>query len=266
MLFSGVEGVASSVYNHLSNGIQIPISILQLMQSYESDDIHHIVQSIIDKVKAYFASQPKFYIIAHSFGAIPAIEIARILEANGQTGHILLIDGAPMHLCRLATGLMRAVSGNNSSESLENILIMTIFDKLSPMVKSEVFQLQLSQKSTWLAKVDLLLDFLPTDVRSTYSEAYLRKIVVAILNRVKAVFKYGGENNGVESSNAPKHDKLKSKIILVRPSLASFKGIADDYELSSIAVDPVIVRIVDGDHFQILENDEIINIINEFTP
>lgn len=242
--------------------MNIRTNILQLMQTYDSDDIHHIVQSIVGNVEEYFAAQDKFYMIAHSFGAIPAIEIARILEAKGQIGHIVLIDASPSHLYLLATGLMRAVSSNNNNEDLENVLIMTIFDKLCPLVKLEVFQSQLAQKTTFLSKVDLLLEILPADVRSTYSEGYLRKIILAILNRVRAVFKYGSDDSVAVANSV----KLKSKIILVRPSVASFKGIADDYELSQITTDPVIVRIVEGDHFKVLENDEIINIINEFAP
>lgn len=239
------------------------------MKSYECDDILHIVQSIISPVEEYFNGKKKFYLIAHSFGAVPAIEIARALEANGKIGHIVLIDGAPAHLHRLTVGLLETISSkNNNIKSLENILIMTIFDKLCPLVKSDVFQSQLAQKTSWLSKVDLLLDLLPNDVKSTYSDIYLKKILLAILNRVKAVYKYGNnvdvENNN--NNNIISSVKLKSKIILVRPSLASFKGIADDYELSNIAENPVIVRTVEGDHFKVLENEEITNIINEFAP
>lgn len=230
------------------------------MQSFDSENIDDIVASIIPKVKAYFANQEKFYIIAHSFGALIALEIARILEASGQNGHILLIDVAPVFLNRLALGLMKAVS-NEPSNNLENILIITIFHKCANK-KSDVFLKQLTQKPTWQSKIDLLLEFLPADVKNTYSETYLRKIILAILNRVRAVLKYELAQNA--DGGQTTRPKLKSQITLVRPSMSAFKDIENDYELSKVTEEEVAVRIVSGDHFKMLENDEIIGVINEF--
>lgn len=259
-----MEGVASATWNRLCKSINFPAFILQSMQSAQQDSIQKIVEPIVGDAQRCFVNNERFYIVAHSFGSIIAIELARILEKSGHVGRILLIDGAPIYLKRLTHSMMQTISSHVSG-SLENTLILTIFLKLCAVKRTEDFVKVLIEKQTWLSKVDLILEFLPSDVRSTYTDIYLSKIIQAILNRVKAISAYETAIGGGDNVADPR-PKLKSNIILVRPSLASFKDIAEDYELSSLTEEPVTVRILNGDHLTMLDGNDIIDVINEYAP
>lgn len=251
--------MASASWKTLSKGLEFPARILQLTRSLDGETIQDIVAPFLDNVKAFFSHQKQFNIIAHSFGALVALELARMLEATGQTGTILLLDGAPHYIQRTGLGIIKA-SSKNVNEDIENALIVTIFQKLCTGKEIDAFMEGLAQSSTWFSKVNLIVKFLPSDLKATYSDAYLRKITLAVLNRTKALINY----NDSRRDEIFKQAKLKSKIILIRPSLVSIKDIADDYELSQLTEKPVEVRVINGDHFKMLESSELPIMINHF--
>lgn len=181
------------------------------------------------------------------------------MEVTGQTGNILLLDGAPHYIQRTGLGIIKA-SSKNINEDIENALILTMFQKLCAGKVIDAFIEDLAQSADWFCKVNLIVKFLPQDLKVTYSEAYLRKITLAVLNRTKAFINYSNSHG----EDVFKQSKLKSRITLVRPSLVSIKDIADDYELSQFTERPVDVRVINGDHFKMLENSELTVMINHF--
>lgn len=201
-----------------------------------------------------FANQKEFYIIGHSFGAIVAIQLAQMFERNGVDGRVLLIDGSPVHLKRLSEAMIKSMS---KKENSDDVVIMMIFFNMCSAERTYKFILQLQKCTEWTKKMDLLYGHLPEAIKSHYSYDHLYNMVLAMTNRLKAVIKLNFDDEVV---------KLKSPITLIRPTQASFTDIAEDYDLSKYAEQPVDVRYVKGNHLTMLDGNEITQIIDNFAP
>lgn len=256
VIIPGIEGVAGSVWHILGKNLVMPAYILQLMKSMEAVTIANIAQLSIETVQKCFATQKNFYIVGYSFGSMVAIQIAQMLEKQGQTGRLLLIDGSPAYLKRLATGISKSTS---KDDNVEDLLIMTLFCNLCHAELTDEFSIKLKECNSWITKMDVLHDFLSDEIKSSYTKIYLHNMIAAMLNRLKAVWSVNVESEAIDH-------KLKSPITLIRPTHASFADIADDYELAKYSVEPIKVRYVNGNHLTMLDNVELTNIINEFAP
>lgn len=228
------------------------------MNSMEATTISGIADATIDIVRECFANQKEYYIIGYSFGTLIAIYLAQLLEQSGKFGRLLLIDGAPVYLKRLEVAITKSTSKDENSEDM---LIMLVFFNLCSGEQTEKFIVQLQECDTWSKKMELLHSYLPDAVKSEYSTPYLNKILAAMSNRLKALSKLD-----VDGDAADKIVKLKSPVTLIRPTQASFTDIPDDYELSKLAEQPIDVRYVRGNHWSVLEGEEIANIIDEIAP
>lgn len=77
--------------------------MLQLMSTQNLSSIQEISKVLFEDVQQNVFSKDKenFYLVGYSFGAMVAIEIAKLLEKTGLKGQIVLIDGAPTFLKKL---------------------------------------------------------------------------------------------------------------------------------------------------------------------
>lgn len=233
--------------------------LLQLMQSRNEDTLDGIANSVIDTVFHAFEDQEKFYLVGHSFGTLIAVKIASLLEKRGKTGHVILIDGSPAYLKRLAQGLVRTAQCNNQ---IEDVLIMVMFNHFCSSDLREPFVNKLSKCDGWQSKIQLIIKFLSTEIKSTYSQEYMENIIVAILNRLRVVIGLNLENDELEAVIGT---KLKSTITLLRPTQASFTDIVDDYGLHNYTEQPITVQYIEGNHLSVLENTELATTINRLT-
>lgn len=195
--------------------------------------------------------------MGHSYGTLIALRIASMLEKLGKTGHIVLVDGSPEYLQRLAKGLRRAAQ---AKDNLENDLIMVI---VTHFCKSEHFD-EISNKiathDNLASKLNLVIDFSLNEFKENYSPKYLHNIVVAILNRLKVVMNLNVKDNDIA---AVMDKRLKAPITLIRPTQASFADIAEDYSLHKYTEQSVSIKYVEGNHLTVLENIELTNILND---
>lgn len=225
------------------------------MKSRNEIDVKAIAETVIDDVYHQFAKQNEYYLVAHSFGTITALKIASMLEKRGKSGHIILIDGSPHHIHRLADGLSRTVQSGDQENDL--ILIIVAYFCSTHDIASKLVSC-----NSLSAKMELVSDFILAECKINYSKQYLCKMIGALLSRLKLVMKFDFEKDEM----AGILDKpLKASITLVKPTQASCIDIAEDYHLSKFTEQNVNIKYLDGNHLTVLENTELINILNEIT-
>lgn len=229
------------------------------MKSRNENTLDGIADSVIDTVYQSFKDQEKFLLVGHSFGTLITLKIASLLEKLGKTGHLILIDGSPAYLKRLAQGLARTAQVDNQ---VEDLLVMVMFNHFCSSDLREPFIGKLAVCESWHSKIQLIIEFVSAEIKATYSKDYLENIVVAILNRLKVVISLNIENDAL---GAVIDTKLKSSITLVRPTQASFTDIVEDYGLQRFTEQPIIVHYIEGGHLSILENIELAHTINRIT-
>lgn len=229
------------------------------MKSRNESELNGIVKSIIDDVYHLFTNQPEYYVVAHSFGTIIALKIGFMLEKLGKLGHLILIDGSPDYLLRLAQGLRRATQINNS---LEDDLILILFIHICNSEFWDEFIKKLPTCNSLSTKVELMSEFVVTEFKANYSKNYLRDLIIAILNRLKIVMNL---NMAQDELSGVMDVKLKSKITLIRPTEASVADIVEDYNLSKFSEQEISIKYVNGNHLTVLENVELAKILNEIT-
>lgn len=240
--------------------INMTALLLQLMKSRNETTLDGIADSVIDTVYQSFKDQDKFLLVGHSFGTLITLKIAALLEKLGKTGHLILIDGSPAYLKRLAQGLVRTAQIDNNH--IEDLLVMVMFNHFCSSDVRERFVSKLALCGSWHSKIQLILEFVSTELKATYSKDYLANIIVAILNRLKVVISLNLENDEV---GAVMDTKLKSSITLIRPTQASFTDIVEDYGLHKFTEQPIIVHYIEGGHLSILENVDLAHTINRIT-
>lgn len=253
----GIEGVTGPIWHSLGANLRIPAKLLQLMKSRNEDDLNEIVNSVIEEIHQSFINQKKFFVVGHSFGTLIALKIASMLENLGQIGHVVLIDGSPEYLQRLAQGLRRAAQ---TKDSIENDLIMVLFSHFCSSEHLDVVSNKVVASESLTSKIEVISEFALNEFKENYSQQYLHNILVAIFHRLKVVMNLSVKDDEI---TAVMDKKLKSAITLIRPTQASFTDIVEDYSLHKYTEHGVTIKYVDGNHLTVLENVELANILNE---
>lgn len=253
IIVPGIEGVAGKIWHSFGGNLTIPVKLVQLWDSMNAITIKDISDISLNIVQDVQNNQNEFYIIGYSFGSLVALHLAHLLESIGKTGRILLVDGAPIYLQRLAAGIVQTMKGADSDDAL----IFILYHNLCNAEHNEKFSVQIQGCDTWEQKIDTLYAYLSDEIRASFSPEYLHRMYTAMSNRLKAV------NTLNVVTDMP---QLKSQIKLVRPQQASFFDIADDYELTKYVSQPVEVQYIEGDHLTMLENPKLADIVNEFAP
>ena len=210
-----------------------------------------------------------FYLVGYSFGAMVAIEIAKLLEESGLKGQIVLIDGAPTFLKKLVVDqvvfqqtfkqtseliiyLFLKMPATYSDDAVQIVLISGIMRTVFPEENIDVMEIM--KIPTWDSRVEKLLD-LSAD-QYIYSTDYLRKMANCLYQRIKMVIDYKSDSNYI----------LRSPITLVRPTEISIVDVEEDYGLHKLTNGTTNVKYVEGNHLTMLENPKLIQIINELDP
>lgn len=212
-----------------------------------------IANAEIDIVHQSIEGQPKFVLVAHSFGTLVALKLAQLLEKRGKSGHVILLDGAPTAIKQLACQLV-AQDGNIDDHFVEMVLDVLAAD--ADRKHRFMAKLSAAARDPASAKVQLLIDFLPDHIRSAYSTAYLVDVITAILGRYKIAVDL--DDAADRFMGAP----LQSPITLVRPTVPVVTNLTDDYGLQSFTERAVTVHRIDCDHSSMPESGDVVKIIN----
>ncbi|GAB0094756.1 Fatty acid synthase [Sergentomyia squamirostris] len=252
LIIPGIEGVAGTAFYAISANISLPAFILQLTHTIGLKSIPEIATAVIDDIKReVIKSSEFFYLVGYSFGAFITLEIARLLEESGMCGQVLLIDGAPAFLKRLALGQM---TEDYTDETVQCVLVSGIIRTIFPDENPEDLLARISELKNWDERINKLIEL--GKHQHVYSEEYLRKMADALYMRIRVTLDTDTDNI------VP----LKCPITLVRPVEVSIVDIDEDYELSKYTTGPVDLKFIEGNHISMLENSKLPQIINDLDP
>lgn len=195
-----------------------------------------------------FNGKKRFYLIAHSFGGLVAIELAKILEQNGLAGEVIIADGSVALFKRMLKSLMP--NADATHENVEKFLQMQLAFEILPDLKAEEIQKVMIEERTMDARIDKFISLMK---KPEYSNDYLKDFGYGLLNRVLMVLKESDEYAG---------DKIQSNITLIRPTTHLVINIENDYQLNQYTKGKVNVGFIEGTHLTMLDNKQLYQIIN----
>jgi hypothetical protein len=164
------------------------------------------------------------------------------LENSGKTGHVSLIDSSPK-LMKILT-LEQFKSEELCEDLLGRLMCSHILDNGNQFYTKEI-----ATKKTWEEKVEKIANF----DQKIYGKEYIRLVLTALSNRLKLIFRL--ENDFVS--------ELDSSLTLVRPSATTVTNIEENYNLQENFRQKVQINFLEGDHFSILENSELVDLLNQ---
>lgn len=83
----------------------------------------------------------EFHIIGYSFGGLVAMEVTKLLEAEGRKGRLWLIDSSPEFLKDITT-ISLLGKGENPDVELQVKIIIRFLDLIWPQATKEVIIIQ----------------------------------------------------------------------------------------------------------------------------
>lgn len=235
----------------VATSVSIPTYMLQLMSTQNSQTINEVAQAVLGDVQNLFnKDKESFYLVGYSYGAMVTLELAKLLEAKGLKGQVVLIDGAPTFLKKLVVDQMPTT---HSDDAVQTVLLSGIIRTVYPEEQIDVFQI-MRDNPTWESRVERLLDY--ASDQYLYSTDYLRSMANCLFQRIKMVLKYNIDPSQI----------LRSPITLVRPTEISIVDVDEDYGIQRLTKGITAVKYVEGNHFTMLENSKLVQIINELDP
>lgn len=254
VIIPGIEGTASNSYRVIASGVKLPSYILQLTHTKDLNTTMEIAEAVFEEiVKDVFRNTDYYYLVGYSFGAFVTLELARMFEKRGMKGHVLIIDGAPAFLKRLATDQLSLVSDKTGDAALYDIILMAGLRILYPGEELEHWNI-LAKIDDWNARIEKLIEMGSNE--SVYSPKYIRNMLQAIFNRTKIASEYNLENPF----------QIEADITLIRPTEVSVMDIDEDYGIAAYTKGQVSLKYVEGNHVTMLENPKIAYLINEVDP
>ncbi|XP_051154827.1 fatty acid synthase [Leptopilina boulardi] len=244
-LIPGIEGYGA-VFKILSEKIKSRAVCLQLVKNMKMElSIIEIAKQLLPTVLERSKDRRDFVLVGYSFGCVITIELARLLENEGFTGRIVLIDGSPEIMKKLVEQQLPSAHKGE----LETNLLLGIMDILAPNLSGE-FLVKLEKCTNWAQKLEVLTNEVPADMNVTPDDQ--RNVCTSVYNRILALQSYN------YATLAP----IRSPIILLKPAQPTLREIADDYGLRTITRDKVEIYTLEGNHVTLLENDKVASAIN----
>lgn len=205
--------------------------------------------SFSQDILTLFKGKKKFFLIGHSFGGIIAIELAKLLEKNGLTGHVISADGSLLLFKRFIKTLMPNIDA--TYEHIQNFLLEQLAFEMLPEQQPDAIRKVLEEEKTWEDRLNKYINLMPN---KEYSEEYLRNIGHGLQNRFKIILSENEDYTG---------DKIQSNITLIRPTISFGVDIDTDYRLSQYTSGSIFVSFIDGNHLSLLDNVQLYQMIND---
>ncbi|XP_050425474.1 fatty acid synthase [Adelges cooleyi] len=240
----GLEGI-SSIMEPLAKNLDMQILCLQYDIKSEARTIEDMAAAHYLVLEERLPINQEFLILGYSFGGLIALELVKLLEKNNRKGKLWLIDSGPMFL-KITTEF--SLRGERSQEHETQVkLIMRFLDLVWPTDKSK-YEAELYSLNTWEERLNFLISKSPED--SYYSQEYQKILLTSVYYKIQAIISYKENPNG----------NLKTPALLIRPDEFSLP-ITEDYGLSKYFETPVIVHFVEGNHYTMLENKKVAELI-----
>lgn len=142
-----------------------------------------------------------------------------------------------------------------TDEKIQLELITHTMQAVFPEENLENIRQKMEQIKTWEKKLEKLMEFIKWSQLDIDID-YFTTLCNGIYNRTIAAHHSQTENIV----------KIKSPIVLIRPTDAIVSDIDEDYELPRYTEGLVTLKFIDGNHQSILENSKLIDVINEMNP
>uniref|UniRef100_A0A1B0G5K6 Uncharacterized protein n=1 Tax=Glossina morsitans morsitans TaxID=37546 RepID=A0A1B0G5K6_GLOMM len=249
IMIPGIEGTAGQVWYKMAKNINSKVNMLQFHRFAELTSIKEIAEACYEDVKTVLKANRQFYIVAYSYGALIALELVGMLEKAGFNGQLLLIDGAPHFLTKLAhLHLGEHVTDNDLYDLLLSIVVREIF----PGNTKELLEQQFNELPTIEQKMEKFDEYIAK--QSVYSSDYSKAMIHAMFRRICSVINH----------DPKKFEQINTSITLVRPTDVALRDIDENYCLQKITNGTVIVKLIEGNHTTMLDNPALTRLINDF--
>lgn len=194
-----------------------------------------------------YADNDAFFLVAHSFGTLLTLEIAKTLESRGRIGKVVMIDGSPLFFKHFATSLG---SLETPDEFIQNEILSTLVRMDFPEKHQEIMKEALSGVD-FESKVESFITFYQSS--KNFERKYSKDWIVALFKRFKMA----------QTLNETSFSYLKStKISLVVPSDKLLNDLPEDYNLNRYCSQTVETLVINGNHLSILQHIELSKFIN----
>jgi pimeloyl-ACP methyl ester carboxylesterase len=204
--------------------------------------------SLEQDVLKLYADNDCFFLVAHSFGSLLTLELAKTLEAGGRIGNVVMIDGSPLFFKRFTESLG---SVDAPDEAIQHEILKTLIRIDFPGNYPEVMATLTGQ--SWEQELE---NFLKIYVKErNLNRKYSKDSIVGLFNRMKM---------SRVSSEASFPFLQATKISLVVPSEKLVNDITENYDLNRYSSQSVEVLTVNGNHLSILQSADLSNFINSF--
>ncbi|XP_070507532.1 fatty acid synthase-like [Chironomus tepperi] len=248
LIIPGFEGMSNDMLSSIGKKLQCPAYILQLSKSYDATTLQDILSIIWNDIIDLFSENEKFLIIGYSFGSLIALKIANILESLDKTGNLVMIDGSPHFVKKLAENLLSDVI-QDDEKIRERISIMSI-KALEPSMSENVIKDILSL-GTFKEQFEKFKDISKSNF--DYSQNYIQEFNEGMFNRSKIALDVN------ENSLPSLH---RTPISLLKSTESSLVNISDDYELKKFSSQNINVHKIAGNHQSMLGNLELVEVLN----
>lgn len=166
---------------------------------------------------------------------------------------VLCIDGSPTLLKKMIQNFVKSKAVTDETIQLE--LISHMMQAVFPEENLDSMRQKMEHLAGWEMKLNKLIEIIKWSQLDIQVD-YFTTICDGIYNRTIAAHHSQTENVV----------KIKSPIVLVRPTDAIVSDIDEDYELQRYTEGLVTLKFIDGNHQSILENSKLVDIINEMNP
>ncbi|XP_047538484.1 fatty acid synthase-like [Vanessa atalanta] len=248
VMLPGIEGCAAGMAA-LCRRLKNKNCVLQFANNEEKrDTLDSLVNRLYKVTKSKLTPGSPYVLLGYSFGTLPMLKLASLLESEGHSGTIFCLDGSPDYLYGIATATM---STKNETQ-LQNSLICKTISMVYP--KSEIndtLMEKLNEIESYDERVDYAIKVSPTQLE--YSDKFIKHVATGSFDRIKMIL---GQHEW---------KKIKAPIVLLRPKEnPPFLVIEENYGLDKLTEGPVTVHLVEGNHASIIENKDCATIINRF--
>ncbi|XP_056629975.1 fatty acid synthase-like [Diorhabda sublineata] len=248
LIFPGIEGYAQ-LFSQMATHLNAHVVVYQYWEKANFNTVDDIILLLLPKVLQRLEKNKTFNIIGFSMGSIFAIEIVNKLESMGYTGKLIIIDGGPTLMHRLLHNY------DDKPVIFETELIWKTLMYFTPKTKVLKEKRRIFECSDWNDRLILAEEIMKNASCSPENIAENKMLMEGTYNRFKICQQY------IQFS-----DKLKTKIILYKPSKQIYEDIEDDYGISQITDSPIEIKVFDGNHSNIIENEmlakEVDSVIN----
>ncbi|KAL6257977.1 hypothetical protein P5V15_011573 [Pogonomyrmex californicus] len=247
-LLPGIQG-CGHVFNSLAPKIKSIATALQygiIHIGSALTSIPEYADCLLPYILPKVEEQRSFVLVGYSYGSLIAVELARRLEKRGLNGQLVLIDGAYEQMKAIIEQFLPSTTENE----LQNNILLTIMDTIQ-LTTSGKLLLDLEKCTTWEEKLNVFIShILPNDVALSVENQ--KMLCTTIYKRILALKKY----------DMSSLEKIRTPIILLKPTQAIVQMTEEDYGLHKITRDKVEVHYVEGNHTTMLDSDKVILAIN----